>query len=201
MVISIIPFVITQLPKILNSKSGSHLSVLVALILSVALLISYCVYQIYQPWIQRRRIAYVKHKHVISGFLKHVTDVHVTPFGKLLNDDGSLNIQIIEKLFDKLDENSDNFISKNELTALIIGIQFDKMDLDSDDATEKVMKEFDTSGDNRIDRNEFIEGFKKWLHVAKKSSTPSGIFSKRLFHDFHHVSTLYLCVVLSPNPY
>lgn len=52
-------------------------------------------FQIYQPWIQSRRIAYSKHKHVLSGFLKHV---HNEVFGRLLNDDGSPNTPVIEKL-------------------------------------------------------------------------------------------------------
>ena len=50
MAISVIPFVIVQLPQVLNSTSGRHLAVLVALILSVLMLISYCVYQVHsQP--------------------------------------------------------------------------------------------------------------------------------------------------------
>lgn len=46
MAISVIPFVIVQLPQMLDSQSGRHLSVLVALILSTLMLISYCVYQV-----------------------------------------------------------------------------------------------------------------------------------------------------------
>lgn len=46
MAISVIPFVIVQLPQMLGSTSGRQLSVLVALILSVLMLISYCVYQV-----------------------------------------------------------------------------------------------------------------------------------------------------------
>lgn len=46
MAISVIPFVIVQLPQMLGSTSGRQLSVLVALVLSVLMLISYCVYQV-----------------------------------------------------------------------------------------------------------------------------------------------------------
>lgn len=46
MAISVIPFVVVQLPQMLNSTSGRHLAVLIALILSVSMLISYCLYQV-----------------------------------------------------------------------------------------------------------------------------------------------------------
>lgn len=46
MVVSVIPFVIVQLPQLLNSTSGRHLAVLISLIVSVLLLISYCLYQV-----------------------------------------------------------------------------------------------------------------------------------------------------------
>ena len=46
MVISVIPFLIVQIPQLLNSTSGRHLAVLIALIVAVLLLISYCLYQV-----------------------------------------------------------------------------------------------------------------------------------------------------------
>lgn len=46
MVVSVIPFLIVQFPQILNSTSGRHLAVLISLIVSVLLLISYCLYQV-----------------------------------------------------------------------------------------------------------------------------------------------------------
>ncbi|KAI3974827.1 hypothetical protein MKX01_014480, partial [Papaver californicum] len=46
MIISVVPFIIVQLPQILHINSGSHLVVLISLIVSVTLLISYCLYQV-----------------------------------------------------------------------------------------------------------------------------------------------------------
>lgn len=46
MVISVIPFVIVQMPQILGSSSGRHLAVLIALIFSLLLLVAYCLYQV-----------------------------------------------------------------------------------------------------------------------------------------------------------
>lgn len=46
MAISVIPFLVVQLPQLMNSTSGRHLAVLIALIVSLAMLISYCLYQV-----------------------------------------------------------------------------------------------------------------------------------------------------------
>ncbi|KAK8496982.1 hypothetical protein V6N13_128565 [Hibiscus sabdariffa] len=166
MAISIIPFVIVQLPQALNSTSGRHLAVLIALIISVSMLVSYCVYQVFQPWVQRRRLAYVKHKHVISGILRHLKK---QAFGKLLTDDGEPNTEIIRKLFHAIDENHDGALSHSELKALIIGIRFEEIDLDKDDAVRKVMLDFDTSLDSLVQEEEFIKGITKWIIEAKQT--------------------------------
>ncbi|OMO92397.1 Sodium/calcium exchanger membrane region [Corchorus olitorius] len=152
MAISVIPFIIVQLPQLLNSTSGRHLAVLIAFIVSLSMLIAYCLYQVFQPWIQRRRLAYAKHKHVISGILKHLKK---SALGKLLNDDGEPNTEVIRKLFGTIDENGDGGLSPSELKAFIIGIRFEEIDLDKDDAVTKVMADFDTSRDSLVQEDEF----------------------------------------------
>ncbi|KAA3472372.1 Vacuolar calcium ion transporter [Gossypium australe] len=166
MAISVIPFVVVQLPQVLNSTSGRHLAVLIALIISVSMLVSYCVYQVFQPWIQRRRLAFVKHKHVISGILRHLKK---QAFGKLLTEDGEPNTEIIKKLFETIDENRDGHLSPSELKALIIGIRFEEIDFDRDDAVMKVMADFDTSLDSYIQEGEFVKGITKWINEAKQT--------------------------------
>jgi hypothetical protein len=51
-------------------------------------------HQVFQPWIQRRKLAYAKHKHVISGILRHA---QMQSLGRLLNDDGTPNDDVIRK--------------------------------------------------------------------------------------------------------
>ncbi|XP_047316411.1 sodium/calcium exchanger NCL-like [Impatiens glandulifera] len=172
MVISLIPFLIVQIPQVMDSTSGRHLSVLIALVVSLLLLVSYCVYQVFQPWIQRRRIAYAKHKHIISGVLKHLK---MRGIDRLFNDDGQPNERVIEKLFEVTDSDGDNYLSSSELKALILGIRFDESSyMDEDDAIDKIMKDFDTSGDSRVDYNEFKAGISRWLDEATKFKSRSG---------------------------
>jgi len=47
MAISVLPFIIVQLPRVFKFPSGQRLAVLVALITSVALVLSYCLYQVF----------------------------------------------------------------------------------------------------------------------------------------------------------
>ncbi|KAL1817905.1 hypothetical protein ACET3Z_020479 [Daucus carota] len=163
MAVSILPFLVVQLPQVLHSTSGRHLAVLIALVISVSLLISYCLYQVFQPWIQRRRIDYAKHKHVISGVLKHLK---MRALGRLLNERGEPNREVIEKLFMAIDTDHDNFLSASELRALILGIRFDEINLNEDDASAKLLKDFDSTLDEKIDLDEFICGIKNWLDEA-----------------------------------
>ncbi|GLT48584.1 hypothetical protein SLA2020_222010 [Shorea laevis] len=165
MVVSVISFIVVQLPQLLNSTSARNLAVLIALILSLAMLVSYCLYQVFQPWIQRRRIAYAKLKHVMSGILKHLKQ---RALGRLLTDEGEPNEDVIKKLFCTIDEDHDQYLSASDLRALIVGIRFEEIDLDEEDAVNKVMKDFDTSNDQLISETEFVDGISKWLNEAKQ---------------------------------
>ena len=123
MILSIIPLIIVQLPQVFQETSLSHLAVLVSLVVSISLLIAYSLYQVYlkvdlindwcntnilfedlplkpwmqifQPWIQKRRLAYAKHKHVISGILRNLK---MRALGRLFKDDGEPNTDVIETL-------------------------------------------------------------------------------------------------------
>ncbi|KAK6946663.1 EF-hand domain [Dillenia turbinata] len=170
MAVSVIPFIIVQVPLVLSSSSGERLAILISLIVAVVLLITYCLYQVFQPWIQKRRLAYVKHKHVISGILRHLK---MRSLGRLMTNDGRPNEEVIRKLFATIDEDKDNYLSAAELKALIVGIQFDEIDFDKDDAVKKVMQDFDTSLDSKLDSEEFVKGISKWLEEAKRSGDAS----------------------------
>lgn len=47
MVISVIPFFIVQLQTFVKSSSGKRIAILVSLVVSVAFLLSYCLYQVF----------------------------------------------------------------------------------------------------------------------------------------------------------
>lgn len=103
------------------------------------------------------------------------------------------------RLFHWLDLDKDEHISAQELTALIIGIEFENIDLDNDDVVSKVMEDFDTSGDAKIDSGEFLKGITKWLEEAKHSVVDGGSYSKKFVDDFHRVSFFVVCFLEVQN--
>jgi Ca2+-binding EF-hand superfamily protein len=79
-------------------------------------------------------------------------------------------------------------LSRAELNALIIGINFEEIDFDKHDAVGKIMSDFDTSRNDTVEESEFIEGMKKWLHDAKQQVPASGAYSNKFVSDYHAVS-------------
>ncbi|KAM3745354.1 hypothetical protein ACB098_06G120300 [Castanea mollissima] len=184
MIISLIPFIIVQIPEVSQATSQSRLAIMISLIVSICLLLAYSLYQIFQPWIQKRRLAYAKHKHVISGILRNLKIL--TP-GKLFKEDGKPNTDVIERLFKTIDQNSDGKLSAAELRALVVGIQFEEIDLDIEDAVAQVMEDFDKSHDSQVDVDEFVTGISRWLNRARhfaRSGKGQDDLSIRLLNKF-----------------
>lgn len=94
------------------------------------------------------------------------------------------------RLFETIDVNHDGHLSASELRALIIGIRFDEIDLDKDDAVEKLMRDFDTTSDSQIDGPEFVAGITKWLNEAKRAGNSYNGHggTMKFLGDFHAVS-------------
>ncbi|KAE8792528.1 hypothetical protein D1007_32930 [Hordeum vulgare] len=182
MAISVLPFIVVQIPQILKLQSGHRLTLLLGLIVAVLLLLTYCLYQIFQPWIQRRKLEYSRLKHVMSGLLKHA-QMHT--FGHLIDDDGTPNVSVIEKLFHKIDLDNDGMIGRGELQAFIVGVNFEDIELDSNLAADQVMADFDRSRNSSIEKGEFVDGVLRWLEEAKRVVAGSGAYSKKFMDDFH----------------
>ncbi|XP_076887783.1 sodium/calcium exchanger NCL-like [Bidens hawaiensis] len=184
MAVSVLPFVVVQFPQIIHSTSGRQLTVLIGLIISVSLLIAYCIYQVYQPNIQKRRLAFAKHKHVQSGILRYLKS---KAFGGLLDDQGQPNREVLYRLFNSVDVNGDGHLSRVELRSLVVGMQLN-INLNEDDTVYKVMKEFDTSGDDEVDFEEFVTGIGNWLAEARLTKTYSPIDGRdttNYIHDYY----------------
>ncbi|KAG7988256.1 hypothetical protein I3843_03G178300 [Carya illinoinensis] len=186
MIISIIPLILVQLPQIFQATSLSHMAILVSLIVSICLVIAYSLYQIFQPWIQKRRLAYAKHKHVISVFLRNIK-MHALE-RRLFNNDGEPNKEVIEKLFKTIDQNSDGNLSAAELRALVVGVELEELDTDIEGCVAQVMEDFDTSHNSQVDVEEFVRGISRWLKNARRSAASGkgqNEHSIGLLNNFH----------------
>ncbi|KAJ3686304.1 hypothetical protein LUZ61_015468 [Rhynchospora tenuis] len=180
--ISVLPFILIQLPKVFKFNSAQRVLILICLILSVLLVLAYAFYQIFQPWVQKRRLQYVRLKLVMSGILRHFESKFLT---KLTREDGSPDASAISNLFCAIDSDDDKKISRDELHAFLVGIQFEEMGLEKEGAVDQVMEDFDTSDNNLIEEDEFIAGISKWLKEASRTVSISDNNSKSFLSDFH----------------
>ncbi|KAL5716363.1 hypothetical protein ACHQM5_018072 [Ranunculus cassubicifolius] len=151
MILSIIPFIIAQLPHVFG-HSSSNVATLVALIVSITILVVNCFYQVFQPWIQNRT-----HQFLVNSFVKHVL------LEKLLTKDRRPNEPIIAELFHKIDVNNDNSVTPAEIKGLVFGIEFQEGDVKDDDFAELLLEEFNLTADGRINEKEFVRGISKWI--------------------------------------
>ncbi|KAJ1690946.1 hypothetical protein LUZ63_015101 [Rhynchospora breviuscula] len=180
--ISVLPFILIQLPKVFKFNSAQRVFVLICLILSVLLVLAYAFYQIFQPWVQKRRLEYVRLKLLMSGILHHFESKFLT---KLTGEDGSPDTSAISNLFRAIDSDNDKKIARDELHAFLVGIQFEEMGLEKEGAVDQVMEDFDTSDNNLIEEEEFIAGISKWLKEARRTVSISDNNSKSFLSDFH----------------
>uniref|UniRef100_F6H4X7 EF-hand domain-containing protein n=1 Tax=Vitis vinifera TaxID=29760 RepID=F6H4X7_VITVI len=184
MVISVMPFIIIQLSQVLHTTSQICLAVLISLIISISLLLAYCLHQVFHPSVLKTRLTHAKDKHMMSRIVKHLK---CCTLGRLLTANGEPDREVIKKLFEMIGEDSDQQLSASELRALITGIQI-KEDSDIDEAVGKVLTDFDACGDSKINLDAFIIGISKWYDKAKHSavcSSDSDFQTRIIIDDFN----------------
>ncbi|KAL6554183.1 hypothetical protein OROMI_019856 [Orobanche minor] len=168
MLVSVIPFTIIQFPRILHLSSGWERFFIVAtLVVSVTFLISYFFYQLFQPWIQRRQLLYIKHAHLVVDILKHVQN-HT--MGRLFTNDGAPNLSVIRSIFEETDQDGDNALTAAELKDFIGEINYRRSHSDKDKVTQELMEELDKNSDRKITVDEFVKGMGKWIEETKQEA-------------------------------
>ncbi|KAL8046619.1 hypothetical protein ABFX02_08G188700 [Erythranthe guttata] len=165
MLLSVVPLALMQVPKVFGfSPAGERVFVSIILVVSIVLLLSYFFYQFFEPWIQRRRLMYLKHEHLVVDILKHVQN---QTKGKLIGENGAPNVSTIRRLFEEKDQDMDKVISFHELKEFLQEIKFRKIQSGDDDTAAEMMKDFDLDNDAKITMDEFVNGMTKWLDDTK----------------------------------
>lgn len=80
-----------------------------------------------------------------------------------------LFIRKMYRIFNEIDKNKDGSISTVELRVFVIGIQLQEDGAIKEDYIKRVMEQMDISVVDRINEDEFVTLFSKWLKVAKKT--------------------------------
>ncbi|KAG6419217.1 hypothetical protein SASPL_121433 [Salvia splendens] len=70
---------------------------------------------------------------------------------------------VVCSLFNQIDKDRSTSVSAAELRVLLLGVRLDEDDLSTDRDVENVLESFDTTGDGRINQEEFIAGMTKLL--------------------------------------
>ncbi|GFP79734.1 nudix hydrolase 15 mitochondrial [Phtheirospermum japonicum] len=78
---------------------------------------------------------------------------------------------LMNKLYNKINKNNDTSVSAVELRVLLLGVKMDDNDLSTERDIENIMSSFDTSGDGRINQDEFIKGMTKLVSDLANQST------------------------------
>ncbi|RDY02383.1 Sodium/calcium exchanger NCL [Mucuna pruriens] len=130
-----------------------------------------------KPWIEHVRKERELKGHLISGVLKHAQNDMV---GRLRQDDGTPDKDAIRRLFEEIDINRDNHISRSELEKIVKSIQFGKV-VDAEEAVTKLVQDLDINKDDEISETEFVEGFTKWMNSNSNQATNS----KSSSHGIH----------------
>ncbi|KAL3345234.1 hypothetical protein AABB24_024271 [Solanum stoloniferum] len=178
MLLSLIPFVLVQPVTAFNSFLGRRILIFITLVVSLILLVSYFLYQVLDPWMQERSLEYSKYENLLAGFLHHVQR-HAR--GKLINEEGQPDIDVIKRLFHETDRDADKCLTLAELENLILEMQSGKVvDVDKDYAIYKILNSFDKNNDKIIQEEEFVEGCKKWIEEAAQLAQSDDSSSKRI---------------------
>ncbi|CAA3017990.1 sodium calcium exchanger NCL-like [Olea europaea subsp. europaea] len=101
---------------------------------------------------------------IMSKILKHAESQLLE--GSLIQEDGKPNIERINTLFRKYDNDNNNKISRNELEEIINTVQFENLHPKSEDVVNKIFFNFDKDGSNMIEKEEFVNGLQNWLAKA-----------------------------------
>ncbi|KAI3716232.1 hypothetical protein L6452_23431 [Arctium lappa] len=168
MILSVIPFIFLLIPEIFGlAYLFEGYIIVVALCVTVMFLIIYFIYQVFEPSIQKRRLSYVKHEHLVVDILKHLQE-HTAE--KILTEDGLPNLPAIKRLFTMIDQDGDSYVSFSELKAVLQDVKFRQLTWNKEKRVEEIMKEFDTDADSKVTMDEFIDGFTKWLDETKTNA-------------------------------
>jgi Ca2+-binding EF-hand superfamily protein len=78
-------------------------------------------------------------------------------------------------------------LSRSELHALLVGINFGDVDFDRVNAVNHVMHELDESRKDMVNQEEFVAGMKRWINKAMSSEAAASGDSFKFFRDYHEV--------------
>ncbi|XP_027191850.1 sodium/calcium exchanger NCL-like [Cicer arietinum] len=119
MVFSVIPLLIMQMPTLLHfSSTPRNVTLMISLIIAVTFLISYFIYQIFKPQIEKTRLEYIKHDDLILRIFQRVEKQTLQ---KILAEDGTPNVTAISGLYNEFSQHGGKHLLASEVRELLLG--------------------------------------------------------------------------------
>ncbi|KAD3337388.1 hypothetical protein E3N88_32908 [Mikania micrantha] len=182
MLLSLIPFATIELVAIINSP----IIILFALIVSGVSLLLYFAYQIGNPWIRHRSLAYLKQENLRNRFFYHVQRLAEDD---LVDEHGKPNFKAFESVFARADVDNDGYISRDELENLIEKVfELEKDNISKEYAKAEILTHFDDDNSGMINWSEFTKGCSKWLQKWKSVAIGSNSVSTNLWKQVEKVA-------------
>lgn len=75
-------------------------------------------------------------------------------------------------------------------------MRFEEIEFDKEDATSKIMADFDANDDGNLCFEEFFNGISKWISEARHVVATPGNYSMKFFEEYLRVTTVFYNWVL-----
>eukprot|EP01025_Chloroclados_australasicus_P048108 TRINITY_DN5436_c0_g1_i2.p1 TRINITY_DN5436_c0_g1~~TRINITY_DN5436_c0_g1_i2.p1 ORF type:complete len:558 (-),score=69.45 TRINITY_DN5436_c0_g1_i2:617-2230(-) len=162
MVITVLLFLIIQIPAWVT-KDVSIFGIVGAVVCFVVLVL-YSIYQVVYPDLQTRKVEAARKKRLRSEMVADLAK-NFTIDGGLLDPEGALKKEVVEKLFVQFDQDNSGAMDKSELKGMLTGLELGKAK--SEDELESSvsfwMSEFDKDQSREISREELFQGLYRWI--------------------------------------
>ncbi|KAI4322988.1 hypothetical protein L6164_022632 [Bauhinia variegata] len=179
MILSVTPPLIMQIPNVFQFSSVQRTTTLmIALMVAILLLVSYVIYQIFEPHIHKIiRLKYVEHDYLISRILQQAPK-HTLQ--SILTENGTPDENSMKIIFEFLDKNRDGEISRSELKELLLTTRSTETNTNEENEVEQLFRNFDRNGDGKLSYEEFVNGFKTWFDQTKQAMVRQFLTRKAL---------------------
>ncbi|KAE9617022.1 hypothetical protein Lal_00034549 [Lupinus albus] len=164
MVFSVIPLIIMQIPTLFKlSPTPSAVTLMVSLIIAVVFLISYFIYQVFKPHIEKTRLEYIKHDQLILRIFQHVEKQTLQ---KILTEDGTPNVTAISGLYHEISRHGDKDLLASEIKELLLQNTGNGVNI-KEEQIAGMLRIFDRNGDQVITKEEFVVGLTEYINQTK----------------------------------
>ncbi|KAJ8761446.1 hypothetical protein K2173_001578 [Erythroxylum novogranatense] len=165
MLLSLVPFIMVQFTRVVNSQTWSYVVLSITLVVCVLGQVYYFFYQSGNEEIQKRSLEFYGHEFVLAEFLNHMQK---RAKKGLVNEHGKLDASAIKSVFHVIDKDKNNCISKSELETFLKEIKSGKLPMDQGFAFQKLINLFDRDEDHLVTETEFMRGCESMFGEVKE---------------------------------